>query len=60
MRKTINKQQFIELAPTLTRHKLAKHFGISDMTAQRIADTLGVKFKKFVPRPTGRKKINLV
>jgi len=54
----INKEKFMELSKTNTRHIVAKYFGIADHTAQRIADDLGIKFKKF--RPTGRKKINLV
>ena len=54
----INKEKFIELSKTNTRHIVAKHFGIADHTAQRIANDLGIKFKKF--KPTGRKKINVV
>jgi len=57
MPKNINKQKFVELAKTLTRNAVARHFGIADMTAQRLADELGIAFKKFVPAPTGRKKI---
>lgn len=54
----INKQEFIELAKNNTRNVVAKSFGIADHTAQRIANDLGIKFKKF--KPTGRKKIVLV
>jgi hypothetical protein len=58
MKKEISKNEFIKLTESLTRHNVAKHFGISDMTAQRIADELGVNFKKF--KPTGRSKIKLI
>lgn len=58
--KEINKQEFIKLAKTLTRNRVARHFKICDRTAQRIADDLGIKFKKFVPCSTGRKKIELI
>lgn len=58
MTKKINKQEFIEIAQKNTRRNVAKHFGIADITAQRIADELGVSFKKFVP--TGRKKIEVI
>lgn len=56
--KQIKKEDFIKLAIANTRNTVAKHFCISDMTAQRIADELNIKFKKF--KPTGRKKINLI
>ncbi len=52
--KEINKQEFIEMANNNTRNVVAKHFGIADMTAQRLADQLGIKFKKF--KPSGRNK----
>lgn len=57
MKKLINKAEFIEIAKTNTKRKTALHFSISDPTAQRIADEIGVSFKKFVP--TGRKKIEV-
>lgn len=56
-KKTINKQEFIKLAKNNTRAKVARHFGIADMTAQRIADDLNITFKKFTP--TGRPKMQL-
>lgn len=58
MTKEINKEKFTELAKTKTRNAVARQFGIADHTAQRIADDLGLVFKKF--KPTGRKKIKLV
>jgi hypothetical protein len=42
------------MAKDNTRNVVAKHFGIADMTAQRLADQLGIKFKKF--KPCGRNK----
>lgn len=58
MTKELNKQQFIEMSKSNTRHVVAKYFGISDMTAQRIADELQIEFKKY--KPKGRGKIKLV
>jgi Holliday junction resolvasome RuvABC DNA-binding subunit len=52
--KQIDKNEFIEMAKDNTRNVVAKHFGIADMTAQRLADQLGIKFKKF--KPSGRNK----
>jgi hypothetical protein len=54
----IKKEEFISFAINNTRNKTAKYFKIADLTAQRIADELNVKFKKF--KPTGRKKIKLI
>jgi len=56
-KKIIPRNEFIKLAPIMTRNQVARHFGIADMTAQRLASGLGIKFKKFVPKPTGRKPI---
>lgn len=53
--KQIDKNKFIEMAKNNTRNVVAKHFGIADMTAQRLADQLGIKFKKF--KPKGKNKI---
>lgn len=58
MPKEIKKDKFVELSEISTRNSVAKYFGISDMTAQRIADELNVQFKKY--KPTGRKKIKLI
>lgn len=56
-KKLISRNEFVKLAPTMTRNQIARHFGIADMTAQKLASQLGIKFKKFVPKPTGRKPI---
>lgn len=58
--KEINKQEFIEMANNNTRNVVAKHFGIADMTAQRLADQLGIKFKKFKPSGKNKLKYKLV
>ena len=58
--KQINKQEFIEMAKNNTRNVVAKHFGIADMTAQRLADQLGIKFKKFKPSGKNKPKYKLV
>ncbi len=54
----IKKDEFILVATSNTRNKTAKHFNIADLTAQRLADELNIKFKKYIP--LGRKKINLI
>lgn len=60
MPKQINKEEFIKLAENNTRHIVAKHFGIADMTAQRLADDLKIEFKPFERKKGGRKKIELI
>jgi hypothetical protein len=55
---TIKKEEFISVATSNTRNKTARYFKIADLTAQRIANELNIKFKKF--KPTGRKKINII
>lgn len=54
----IKKEDFICIATNNTRNKTAKYFMIADLTAQRLADELNIKFKPF--KPTGRKKIKLI
>lgn len=56
----ISKEDFVKIAPTLTRNAAARHFGIADKTAQRLADDLGIEFKKYVPKGKGRPKIKLI
>lgn len=56
--KEIDSKEFAELAKSKTRNVVAKHFNISDMTAQRLANQLGITFKEY--RPTGRKKIEFI
>jgi Holliday junction resolvasome RuvABC DNA-binding subunit len=58
--KQIDKNKFIEMAKDNTRNVVAKHFGIADMTAQRLADELGIKFKKFKPSGKNKPKYKLV
>jgi Holliday junction resolvasome RuvABC DNA-binding subunit len=58
--KQIDKNKFIEMAKNNTRNVVAKNFGIADMTAQRLADELGIKFKKFKPSGKNKSKYKLV
>lgn len=44
--KTISKSEFAELAKKMTRHEVAKHYKIGDMVCQRLAEKMGVSFKK--------------
>jgi len=55
---TIKKEDFILIATNNTRNKTAKYFMMADLTAQRLADELNIKFKPF--KPSGRPKIKLI